>query len=403
MTKLISAATITDITGAATFHGQAGVPPAPPRDTLIAELRKSHGNEKIDKIINNIPAGFDLVPVFYSRIDQTDNKRIMAEFTFFIRPRFLQFLGKQHADSLRAFGICEHGIERMTRGLDPATKDGVIYELSVDHIIERSGSGAWGTTQAVDQQSRNPHRNYMPNHFDNLILLPDAIHQYKNELNTLQNGTGGDGKSRWILMLTPVVDATSCGYVCAPQPAGSKWHNMKFRPNNIQTRLSQASYSLPIAKEAMKHFSNIPEAAAFLKTAKDYAAAQKLTPLEIANDNNVIQGKSLRKVFAEACVKNPEVGFAKDRAINAVNDVEYNLRKTYEMAASRMKNHRSTQEFYQLEEFFNIYAIYNLRKTIQDYPCPEALTTHLAFQKLEKDIQNLRVQAQSTKYKNPRR
>lgn len=392
MTKLVSAASITGLTAAADFHGMHGVPPAPSREALLAELRKTDPSA-LDKIVKDIPAGFDLAPVFYSRIGKDENARIMAEYTFFVRTRFLTFLAKDHADDLRALGICENGIERMSRGLDPADIDGNMYDISIDHIIERSGSGNWGVTQTIDpDQPNNPYPNFLPNHFNNLILLPDHIHQLKNQLNDLQGFTDCKlGQGKWGLMLVPIVDANNKGYVCAAQPKNSKWHGIRFRPNNIATQLNQTAYSISLAKDALDHFAKVPEIAAILKMSKDIADARGQKPVDIANDNNAINGQSLRKAFENACANNQDADYWNKRARNAVAEVCTTLEKAHNHSKSQL-NHRDDRAFRQFDDFFNSYAVKKLSNAIVYFPCEAAVETNAFLKSVSQALSKTRNQ-----------
>jgi len=155
--KRISADTITDITSAKGFYDPAH-PPSPDTAPSVEELcggiradlqhrldetraREAASKppvskyaptaadlerqmEEFEQIIKDVPAGFRIAPVFYSRISRDENAEIHTEYQFISRPRFMRFLGENYADDLRRLGICEHGITRMKNGLDPANEQG---------------------------------------------------------------------------------------------------------------------------------------------------------------------------------------------------------------------------------------------------------------------------------------
>lgn len=220
ITQLTAGAACNDLTSLASKHTVT-----PSIEDLIATLREDAPDKaaQLEAAMANIPVGFALVPTLYTRIKQSENAALENEYLPSVRPQFLKFLAATQKQELRALGICEHGIARMARGLDPASVTGERYALSVDHIIERSGSGRLSDARAKDPQRRDAGAETYPvNHFANLILLPQDIHDFKNRLNALQDiGSMKDGQSRWILMLVPVTDEAHHGYVARPQPAGS--------------------------------------------------------------------------------------------------------------------------------------------------------------------------------------
>ena len=100
--------------------------------------------------LNNIPKGFNLASLVYTRLPKGQNKAVYKEFSSTVKPRFMMFLAKYQKDDLKKLGICDYGIKRMSRGLEPSDKNGHLYALSVDHVIERSGSGKMGQEKSID-------------------------------------------------------------------------------------------------------------------------------------------------------------------------------------------------------------------------------------------------------------
>lgn len=234
--KKVSAATITQLTARAATAPlplSSGDTVAPSVEDLLEDLQRKSPDRatELARLLVNLPAGFALAPVLYTRIDSATRASVESEYVFSVRERFLKFLAETQAEGLRRLGICDHGIARMARGLDPANADGQRYHVNVDHIIERAGSGRLSDARRRDPQRRDGAESYPVNHFGNLILMPEGVHDYKNRLNAVQGvGHVRDGESCWVLMMVPVRDQLHHGYVCPPQPQGGKTALKALRP-----------------------------------------------------------------------------------------------------------------------------------------------------------------------------
>lgn len=240
--KKVSAATITSLTAAAGFAATAASAP-PSVDDLLARMRAKNPRQakEFEALAAALPQGFALVPVLYTRVPRARQASMESEYTFSVRQRFLKFLGQTQQPALRALGICEHGIARMARGLDPATVTGERYDVNIDHIIERCGSGTITDSRRRDELRGDAQADTYPvNHFNNLLLLPQDIHDYKNRLNSLQNiGALGERESCWILMLTPQASAQHPGYVCPPQPQERSLGRLALRHPSVQQQIGE--------------------------------------------------------------------------------------------------------------------------------------------------------------------
>ena len=137
------------------------------RASLIVAFQKAQRNGKeprrsvqdhelsaANHALLNMPQGFRLTKLVYTRVAKEQNKLVYNEFKNKVRPRFLQYLARNHRDELKKMGICYHGIKRMERGIDPADKEGRLYAVSVDHIIERSGGGKLSHEKSVDKRMK---------------------------------------------------------------------------------------------------------------------------------------------------------------------------------------------------------------------------------------------------------
>lgn len=241
--KKVSAATITQLSAAAACNAAVGASPAPSVEDLLIALRNADPirAHEFETLLAKLPQGFALTPVLYTRIPQSQGAALESEYVFSVRQRFLKFLAQTQKQALRDLGICDHGIARMARGLDPANAQGERYAVSVDHIIERGGSGTMAQARAKDELRDDAQsETYPPNHFANLLLLPQDVHDYKNRLNGLQDiHKLSAGESCWILMLTPVTTAQNHGYVCAPQPANATLGHLALHVPNLHQQIGE--------------------------------------------------------------------------------------------------------------------------------------------------------------------
>jgi len=238
------------------------------RDKALAEL------QTFEKIVAAPPKGFRLVPVLYSRIDSGQNEKTYSQFTAFVRRDFMRFLAARHADELRALGIAPAGIERMKAGLSPVNASGRMYDVNVDHIIERFGGGTASFTKEVDpQRPRGSTPTYLVNHFSNLILLPKQVHELKNKLNEIQNVVQ-QGKPKWVLMIVPEAIPGHSGYVAQPQPKQLTAQETKPAAKN---RLSvHRMNAVAIAESTLEEVNGIFESVAKAPAQREeYAALLK--------------------------------------------------------------------------------------------------------------------------------
>lgn len=263
MKQKVSAETITELTKSADFADPASIPPQPSVDELIAAIHarieakypQDHSaghaaqsfraanikgeKARLQGIFDNIPVGFKVAPVYYKKPSAQYKDEVFDEYSFRVRPNFLRFLAENHAAALKELGICSSGIHRMRRGLDPARVDGSIYDVSIDHIIERSGSGAFVARKTIDPQAPEGQGAVSEvNHFNNLVLLPDSIHLVKNALNDMQRPSKmEEGLGLWMLMIVPTCENRRCGYVAPAQPEGSRYGGLVCRETPVKDRM----------------------------------------------------------------------------------------------------------------------------------------------------------------------
>lgn len=243
--KKVCSRTIAELTGEAARKDLSLASPVlvtPTVDDILGDLRANDpiSAGQLESALKSIPPGFAAAPVLYTRIAKDKNRSIENEFSNLVRPAFMKYLGEHHAPALSALGICNHGIERMKKGFDPANTNNQRYEVNVDHIIERAGSGAYLSKRRVDAESGLQDPVYRVNHFANLMLMPISVHEYKNKLNDLQAlSRMREGESRWAIMMVPVRDKNNLGYVCAAQG------------NVVPLRARQSNFMLNDLREAV--------------------------------------------------------------------------------------------------------------------------------------------------------
>ena len=435
MTKRVSANTITEITAAPGF-APPGKDPSPPAvsdlqdqirqdlDDYIAFRKgqleaepKDNPNPKaqqnydkavarraqFEDVINDVPAGFKLVPVKYAKISQEENAAIHHEYLKNVRSRFLQFVGENHADDLKALGICDVGIERMRKGLDPADETGRPYEVNIDHIIERSGSGLWAKSKETDpDQKAEVEPKFRQNHFGNLILLPEEIHEYKNTLNNMQRiGDLQPGQSKWILMMVPERSEQQAGFVCPPQQKGTRWDVLRQRPNDPFRKISHASFTVDQANDRYNEFCENPLVEKALKTVAEVARRQKKTVAEAAADNR--PGKrNLSKIFNDIL----------DHDLKARHHADMNLKPALEETTKvvsglfnevveyddRRKAASLTRNF---AEFYQSKDMQKLRARADELPFEETLEMQRTFKRIDVELAQLK-EALGVKAQAPR-
>jgi hypothetical protein len=228
----VSAETITQQTAQPEFHGLAAILDAPSASNLLRSIRsgmKTAAQNNFDTLLNKIPAGFRLVPVFYVPAAQRFGD---AEFGA-ARKEFLMHLAENQTAELAALGICDAGISSMSRGLLPANAEGRVYDVDVDHIIERNGSGLYLTEEAADDLRAGAPIVPQVNHFGNFILLPRAVHDVKNRLNEIQGlHSLKPGQEKWGVMMAPETMTGVC-----PAKTG---YVLSFKTNDLYTRIQQS-------------------------------------------------------------------------------------------------------------------------------------------------------------------
>ena len=242
--------------------------PSPFEIALNKSIQKKN---KLEEIITNIPKGFTLVPVLYSKPNKKDYSKLNTNFKK-SKESFYKFLALNHADELQKLGICQYGIERMKLGIPPANEQKQLYKINIDHIIELSGCGIMASEQYFDPNKNTAEEPTQPvNHFSNFILLPEQIHKWKNDLNDLQdNQDQRYNTNEWVLMLIPENSPDSSGFVATPQEKTHPLHGLETYKKNENSATTSLKFQLSLFKKSyQKHLKS-----------KFYEAAEKKELLE---------------------------------------------------------------------------------------------------------------------------
>ena len=412
MKRRASATTITHLTSSPDFADISAIPPAPTTEDLIRDIRATleqrvadaeslkmafgraaaprnvdvsieRGREQLEefeKIVSSVPLGFKLVPVYYSRISQASNETVLDEYLFHVRSDFLRYVADKHTDELRALGISEHGIGRMKKGLDPSTQKGDLYHVSIDHIIERSGGGNFSLVKQKDPDlgEESPQR-FSVNHYGNLILLPEKIHQFKNTLNSLQRITDvPPGEGRWALMMIPERTSQYSGFVAQPQDPDHPLFGVETRPMDLPHKISHTAFVLGQAYEGLKEFRRNPVVSAMLTTFSEVARLRGTYLDLIANDNNIQaptgEMVSLRQVFDHA-MRGISVNDKRrlDRHLKPViAETTDALTQLFDDVQKRYREENDRKAVESFFSFFNSRKVWHFRDALSQIPLDES-------------------------------
>lgn len=322
--KKVSAATITHLSSAAACNAAASASPSPTVEDLVIQLRNSDPirAQEFQTLLAKLPQGFALTPVLYTRITQAQGAALESEYVFSVRQRFLKFLAQTQKKALRDLGICEHGIARMARGLDPANVNGERYAVSVDHIIERGGSGTMAQARSKDElRSDSMAETYPPNHFGNLLLLPQDIHDYKNRLNGLQDiHKLAPGESCWILMLTPVVSGQNQGFVCAPQAADRELGHLSVYNPNLHQQIGETKTIAVDTIDAMQALVRDTSAGSILFMLDQLAGKNRPAHAGHSKSDDFNEQRKLDAAYLGAGYTVADLGVAQPRSGRAANN-----------------------------------------------------------------------------------
>ncbi|MDP2206952.1 MAG: hypothetical protein Q8K65_11670 [Alphaproteobacteria bacterium] len=169
----------------------------------MAEGKQKKLSEILEKIAD-MPPGMRLMTTDYISITSEQNKIVWQEFQERAEPAFYRHLAATQEAALRESGFCDYAIDCMRRGHGPTNKDGIHYNVDIDHLTERKGGGPMCMEKSVDPALGGAPM-YRINHLSNLCLIMRDVHtQTKNAINGLQSINAiPAGETRRIVMAVP--------------------------------------------------------------------------------------------------------------------------------------------------------------------------------------------------------
>jgi hypothetical protein len=369
----------------------SGAPPSADPYAPRPEVRLSRAlaDQKLfEELLREVPKGFRLSPVLYSRIDAKAKEELTQEYTYHVRPRFLKFLAENHADELKDLGICERGVERMRQGLDPANDSGQLYSVNIDHIIERNGSGVWGAAKEKDPDQPDAGEKFHPNHFGNFIILPEKIHEFKNKLNDLQYASDTPhGGNKWVLMMVPERNAAFSGFVCPKQDPSHRLAGLDLRPVDDFKKTEHGEF---IVNTTLTELAELKEMGGLRQIVQgQIAEADRLrtTVAELAARQEAQKKPGLRKAFNDAVAKEPATKTHLDNLVRpALRDVTSYVKKTFDELSAKTSTSKERAAFWKFARFFRSQPVRDLQMDVEALPFEEASDLHRSFLQLKKDV-----------------
>lgn len=175
----------------------------------------------VELTTSRLPDGFEIVPVLSSRVFDDKIQLVRKEFNKNIDRKFTSFISFKYPYELKKLGVAEKHLNIFKNGWLPKIGEKLIYDLNRDHIIECSLAGKFATTQQDDKFNKAATSNtFIVNHFLNLLLLPQKIHQLKNSINHIQfdlYNRKNIKNDEWFLMLIPKKNPETSGFITHPQ------------------------------------------------------------------------------------------------------------------------------------------------------------------------------------------
>jgi len=176
----------------------------------FADIMQRVAEGKQDKIstmiarMADMPNGMQIITTDYTRVPSEQNKLVWAEFQERAEPAFYRYLAATREQELRDAGFCDYALDCMRRGLGPTNKDGISYNVDIDHLVERAGGGSMSFDKAVDPVHGGAPM-YLINHVSNLCLIMREVHtEIKNTINGQQNLSAiAEGDTQRICMAVP--------------------------------------------------------------------------------------------------------------------------------------------------------------------------------------------------------
>ncbi|MFH1159234.1 MAG: hypothetical protein V1721_10220 [Pseudomonadota bacterium] len=405
MLEKMSTRNISELTAAGAFPNRPA-PPAPTTEQMIDDIRRDlrltdksgvrpdvgKRVQEFEDIVKNVPRGFRLTPVWYSKINIDRNSSVMREFSFHVRADFLKYLATDHAVELAQLGICENGIDRMKTGKDPVDKDGVRYAVAIDHTLPRAGGGPWSKKKEIDPLRPAYDRRLFPvNHFNNLILLPEQVHGFKHTLDELQGVRHMKYReSAWMLMLIPETGPGLSGFVAPPQDPGHLLYGVKKPTQNLSNKIRQTLYmtsrlykDLKVLRGDKTIFDALVHAGRTAKKRRTTVAGLILSEKNAAPKKDGL-GNEFRKAVAHDAERKE---LLENDMIPAINALTGYLKSAFE-EANRPGAEKNAREYHIFRKFFHGQRITHLRAAMETLPLNEAAQACKVFKEIDSALRN---------------
>ncbi|MFH1158555.1 MAG: hypothetical protein V1721_06695 [Pseudomonadota bacterium] len=355
---------------------------SPTAEEMIVRIRaelasREEDLKKFNDLVDNMPKGFRLVPVLYTKVDSKQNAEVMTEFSGRVRRLFLQHLANTYEAELDALGIPPHGIEQMKKGNNPDDGNDALYAIDVDHLVERSGGGRMSMEKEVDpMMPAGSTPTFRINHFSNLFLLPEQIHGVKNWMNDLQGiHKMGTGESKWVLMMIPEAAPDRSGFITPRQEPDHPLHGL--HPLNASAQHNYAYYMAKVTHDTIRELWNDPDVGSVLKSIGEMAAGKNKTVVELMREEESSPAspeRSLSNIFNSAVFGNPAL--QNNLPWHVIEATDRWLKITFNTAKKDAKEMTHFKRTYRkLEEL-------GLPKQIVNLPLKEAAALHETLEEI---------------------
>lgn len=342
--------------------------------------------DNFEDALKKLPADWRIVPVLYTRIEKLDNADVWTEFNLEVQPRFLKWLAETRAEELRAMGICDFGIGRMKFGLFPCDEQGNYYPVSIDHLIERSGSGKMGMTRGKDPLApADMPETCQVNWFSNLYLVSTKLHAVKNAINEPQDLSRrlSPGDSGYGVMALPVRDPENPKFCHTGKEFSIKPH----KDNDPYWIMTLAGFTVDLACHRLRQLYKNDTARRACVAFNRRAQAEGKTPDALARESH-----EARKKFCDSLAANSETKKLYAELRPVVREALALLKKAHEAAGERFRHTRNPE----LRRFAHIYdgsskdnfyySAWDLRRLIAALPLSEYQAAAAEFDAMEQAI-----------------
>ncbi len=194
-------------------------------DAIKKAIKRLENFEQITS--SKLPNGFKLAVIVSSevKIPKKSGYAFKAAKT-----KISKLVAEKYPEELKALGICDYGINEMCFGFSACNKQGILYDIDWDHIIEQKQCG-----------------NFYPNEIKNFILIPRQIHTLKNILrNSQETFASSDQKEHYSIALIPEAPKPETSGFIAPPQTDDKY-KLKLYDIHTGTCLYQMSHALDTA------------------------------------------------------------------------------------------------------------------------------------------------------------